>query len=116
MGIEIKKNEKGLYSLKSTISDESYHLEKDWISEDEVKKKFIEQAFYRFVEKTIQIDMEFPNNYFIDGRYCVDKTKENFNEWYLEILKDDNYGKKLFQKFNEVLKKHNLDLNTEEEC
>jgi hypothetical protein len=38
MGVEIKRNEK-VYTKKSGISDESYHPEKKWISEEE--KKFL---------------------------------------------------------------------------
>ncbi|MFM2393081.1 MAG: hypothetical protein RLZZ546_1063 [Bacteroidota bacterium] len=115
MGLEIKRNKKGEYSLTSTVSDESYHPEKKWITEDEAKKLLIERAFYKFVEDAIQIDMTFPNRYTVNDKYHYDDKIPNFNEWYLGILKDDNHGKKLFEKFNEVLKKHDMDLNTDTE-
>ncbi len=115
MGLEIKRNDIGEYSLTSTISNESYHPEKEWITLDEAKKLLIEKAFYKFVEQAIEIDMSFPNNYFVNDKREYNKELTNFLEWHLNILKDDEYGKKLFEKFNEVLKKLNMDLNTDTE-
>lgn len=37
MGLEVKRNAKGEYQLKSTVSGELYHDEK-WVSEDEAKR------------------------------------------------------------------------------
>lgn len=113
MGLEIKKNKEGLYSLTSTISDESYHPESKWITLDDAKKLLIEKSFYKFVEEAIKIDMNFPNGYIVNDKHCYDKSLPNFNDWYLSILKDENYGKKLFETFNEVLKKHDMNLNTD---
>ena len=36
MGLDIKRNKKGLYKAKSTISDES--VSDDWLTDDEFKK------------------------------------------------------------------------------
>jgi len=112
MGIEIKRNKKGEYSLKSSISDESYHPEKKWITEDAAKKLLIERAFYKFIEQAIEIDMTFPNGY-SDDKIKYNKNIPNFHEWYLGILKSEEWGKKLYEKFNEVLEKHNMNLNTD---
>jgi hypothetical protein len=49
MGVEIKRNEK-VYT-KSGISDESYHPEKKWISEEESKKFLLLMKFGLFIEK-----------------------------------------------------------------
>lgn len=113
MGLDIKRNKKGEYSLTSTISDESYHPDKKWVTADEAKKMLIERAFYKFVEQAIEIDMTFPNGYHVNDKREFNDDIPNFPEWYLSILRNDNYGKKLFEKFNELLKKHNMDLNTD---
>ena len=60
MGLIIKRNDEGLYNLVSSFSDKQLHDE-EWITEDEVKKLLIERAFCDFVEKVIEIDMEFPS-------------------------------------------------------
>lgn len=44
MGLQIKRNEKGKYQLKSTVSGEKLH--KGWITEDEVKKILIERQYW----------------------------------------------------------------------
>ena len=41
MGIQIKKNKNGEYRLKSTISDESLHPDKKFVSEYEAKSILI---------------------------------------------------------------------------
>ncbi len=112
MGLEIKRNSKGEYSLKSSISNESYHPDKKWISIDEAKVLLIHKAFYRFVEEAINIDMTFPNGYTVNDKRERNEELPDFNEWHLSILREDDYGKNLFKKFNEVLKKHDMDLDT----
>ena len=74
MGLDIKRNNKGLYKVKSTISDEI--LGKD-MTEDEFKKMLIEGAYFKFIEETIKIDLEFPSGYRIndkiqsvEGKHC----------------------------------------------
>jgi hypothetical protein len=48
--------------IKSGISDESYHPEKKWISEEE-SKKFITNEIWSLLKKVIEIDNCFPSNY-----------------------------------------------------
>ena len=74
MGIDIKKNRKGLYRVKSTVSDQK--LGED-MTEDENKKMLIERAYLKFIEETIKIDLEFPSGYYInnkiqsvEGKHC----------------------------------------------
>lgn len=74
MGLDIKRNSKGLYKAKSTISDELIH-EKKWITEDELKKTLIEREFFNFVEKVIKIDMEFPSGYHVNDKREIIKEK-----------------------------------------
>lgn len=111
MGLEIKRNDSGKFSLKSTISDESYHPNKDFISEEEAKIILINEAYFKFVEKVIEIDMTFPNHYMVNGKYSVDKTKSNFGEWMLKALKSDNVDEIINNKFKEVKERLKLDFN-----
>ena len=109
MGLEIKRTDKNLYSLKSTISDESYHPEKEWVTEDEAKATLIESAFCDFIDKAIKIDMEFPRGYSINGkREIFDKTEPNpkpsYYDWALQNNTDEAYK----AKFEELYKRLKL--------
>ena len=105
MGLEIKKNEDDLYQLTSTNSGESYHPDKKWITEDEVKILLINEAFSNFVEKCIKIDMTFPNGYVINDLYKHDKSKPDFNQWMLNFgLKDSIHIKQKFEELYDRLK------------
>jgi len=108
MGISIKRNEKGLYNLKSTISDEQHHKE-DWISEAEIKKILIERQFMSFVEKVVEIDMEFPNHYFINDRFEYIREKESFSGYIIKLIKNENYSQ-IYDDFNSVVDKLNLSI------
>lgn len=107
MGLIIKK--KGdKYKLKSSISDERLH-DKKWISEEEVKKVLIERAFWKFIEETVKIDMDFLAHYQIDGKLVpYPKDKISFNRWWL-----DNSCKyqPLYNKFKDLYKDLDLDLD-----
>lgn len=111
MGLEIKRNSENKYSLTSTISDESYHPENEWVTEDEAKIILINEAYFKFVEKVIEIDMTFPNRYYVNGRYSIDETKPSFNEWMLTTLKSKNVDEVINTKFKEVTTRLNLDFN-----
>jgi hypothetical protein len=56
-GCRNQKKWKGLYQLKS-ISDESYHPEKKWISEEE-KKILITNEIWSFIEKLLKLIIVF---------------------------------------------------------
>lgn len=101
MGLEIKKNDKGKFQMKSSISGEKLH--KGWITEDEVKKILIERAYWRFIEQTIEIDMEFPNDYTINGVRIWEKEKVGkSNSFILEHLKN-NTTDKIYEKGKEII-------------
>lgn len=110
MGLEIKRNKKGEYKAKSTISDENQT--DGWISKDSMKKKLIEKEIWRFLEKIIEIEMNFPFYYYVNDKICMDKPDILFNEWFLNILKLENtqeQSKQIFNKANEIIKKYNLE-------
>lgn len=110
MGLGIKRNKKGQYQLISTISDESYHPDKKWITEDEAKVILINKAFWEFVKTSIEIDMEFPANYYVNGKYCNDK-KPNFNIWMLKNAFGDNGDVIITEKFEDIHKRLKLNIN-----
>lgn len=110
MGLSIKKNNKGQYNLTSTVSGESYHPDKKWIDEDEAKRILIYSHFHKFIEKAIEIEMTFPNQYQVNGRYFHDEEKPSFNEWFLKALKSDDVDKIISDKFEEVYNKLQLEI------
>ena len=106
MGLEIKRNKKGLYKAKSTISGES--LSDGWMTEDEFKKILIERVYFKFVEDVIKIDMEFPSGYYIneereiiDEKHCAGGTFI-INNWKNEGVIDE--------KFREICERLNFEL------
>jgi hypothetical protein len=112
MGLEVKKNSKGKYKLISTISDESYHPEKKWVSENDAKKILIEVEFLKFIKKTLEIDKCFPTDYYING---VKDFKSNSKSEFLRWLIDNSYSKDstiVFEKFNELIVNLKIDLKT----
>jgi len=97
MGLGIKKNKKGLYQVQSSTSDNLLH--DGWLTEDEVKKLLIEKAYQDFVHTTIEIDMEFPNDYYINGKIY---QKENLHQAG-KIFVIKNWGKpEITEKFNKI--------------
>lgn len=112
MGLEIKKNSKGLFKLTSTVSDESYHPDKKWISVDEAKKVLIENEIWSFIEKIIEIDECFPGSYYVNGSYDVkNDSKTKHLRWMLDNAYGEDGGEKLEAKFKEVIKRLEIDLD-----
>ncbi len=109
MGLEIKRNDKNQYQLKSTVSDESYHPDKKWISEDEAKRILINKQFWDFIEAAIEIDMTFPNRYNVNDKRHIDETKPNFNQWMLDTYKSEDIDGIISSKFDELYKRLGLD-------
>lgn len=107
MGLNIKKNKAGKYKLTSTVSDEQLHDEK-WISEDEVKKILITRKFWDFVEKSTQLDMEFPNGYHVNGEFARDSSLPRYYDWWLAEVKKKNSDEIFITKFDEILKRLDL--------
>ena len=65
MGLDLKRNRAGLYQIKG---------ENEWLTEDDVKKLLIEIEYDRFRRSVIEIDMEFPNDYYVNNK--VQKIEE----------------------------------------
>jgi hypothetical protein len=100
MGLDITTNDRGEYKLNSTISDESYHPHQKWVSEEEAKKLLIEEAFLRFIEKAIEIDLTFPTNYRIND-ICGKRTAVYY-EWVSAAYKSADVNQTFADKFNEI--------------
>lgn len=106
MGLDIKRNRKGLYSVKSTISDEQ--LGEKWMTEDEMKKLLVERAYWRFIEETIKIDLEFPSGYYVNDKFqAIDGKHVKGSEF---ILENWNKGDAIEDKYREVLKRLGVEL------
>lgn len=102
MGTEIKRNSKGKYQMKSSISGEILHT-KRWVTEEEAKIALMERAFFNFVDKIIEIDMDFPSGYQING--LRESRKDfSFNNWMLNNELGGN-NEIYCQKMTEVLNK-----------
>jgi len=103
MGLQIKK--KGnKYQMKSSISNERLH-DKLWISENEAKKTLIIREFYKFVNESIKIFMDFPSRYTING--VSSKSRSDGLHFLMEN------GNKVDEKFNEICKELDIRINTD---
>jgi hypothetical protein len=109
MGLIVKRSKKHKYQLSSSISDESHHPTQQWITQDEAKKLLIERAFWKFVEQAIEIDMEFPTQYNVNDRFCDDENP-SCAEWMVKNAYGEGGNERVAEKFNELCKKHDLDL------
>lgn len=106
MGLDIKRNKKGLYKVKSSISDKSVSG-KDWVTEDEFKKILIERAYFKFIEDTIKIDMEFPSGYGVNDKYqCIDGKHCAGSEWMIKNWNDEAF----IGKFKEICERLKIEL------
>jgi len=107
MGLEIKRNKKGLYQMKSSISDEIIH-EGNWINENDAKLTLIEKSYWKFIEETVKIYMEFPNTYYINS--IPPKTGGIFSKWWLE--RNCRY-KDLYEEYLRIKEEIGLNLDIE---
>lgn len=94
------------YTIMDSVSGKRIHDEK-WISLDEAKKVMIERKFIQFLEYMIEIDMEFPHRYQINGKPYFSKPGESFFRWIMDkSLDDDRFNAKV----KEVIEKLKLNL------
>lgn len=115
MGVEVKsKKIDGIlkYQLRSTISNELYHKE-DWVDLETAKKTLMETKIWNFFESLVQIDMEFPNFYHVNGKApkaFTDKTCKKFASYAIENYFGKGGGMKLNDDVNSIIKRLNLDI------
>jgi len=107
MGLEIKRNKKGLFQLKSSVDDNLIHDEK-WITEDEAKAALIERAYWDFIRSVIEIDMEFPNEYHVNGKRHIDE--KTFLSGKKFVLNNWNKPDVVLEKFKEICEKLKVEL------
>lgn len=102
MGLIVTKNDNNEYHIVSSVSDECIH-DNEWISIDEAKKILIEREFFRFMDSAIQINMDFPNGYSINGKMCNDYEDDKcYFDWALS-KKGGRNPEKYQEKLNEIL-------------
>lgn len=110
MGLEIKQNKKGEFSLISTITDERLH-DKKWISESEAKKILIEDLVWDTYQNIIKIDRCFPKaGYAIDG---IRKTDKEIIDAYfkeMESINTENGWGLIIDKIREIKAKLRLEV------
>jgi len=106
MGLDIKRNKKGLYKAKSTISDKS--VSDTWMTEDELKKYLIERAYSKFITDVIEIDMEFPSGYSINDQYQYDDEKHCKGKEF--VIKNWNNDGVIEDKFKEIIERLKIEL------
>ena len=110
MGLEIKRNKKGLYLMVSTVSNGRIHEEPS-ITEDEAKKVLIKRLYFDFMQKAIEVGMTFPNGYQVnDVREYHENLSEPYYAWTSAAFKSEDYFKTFTDKFNEIKEKLNLEL------
>jgi hypothetical protein len=106
MGYEIKRNRKGQYQV---IADGGIKVhDKETLTPDEIKKMLIQDAYFKFIEKAIEIDMTFPHGYYVnDKRVIKEDIGEAYHKWKLDSFKGD-WNKNTEEKFNEIKKRLEL--------
>jgi len=106
MGLNIKKTKDGRFTVIESVSDEVVIKNG---TENEVKKYLLVKKIWKFYDEMIQIDMEFPNKYYVNDKIHRDESKENFLEWWLENYKKDDFGEIIQEKMNVIIKKFELE-------
>ena len=110
MGLDIRKNDKGEYKIISSTSDEKIH-DDEWVSEDEAKRILIRRRLANFIKEIIEIDMEFPNGYYINDKLETNHIDESFDKWYLNSLMCDNHIEQMSEKATEIRDRLDLDFD-----
>lgn len=109
MGLEIKQNKIGNFKVKSGETNEDY-FDGKYVPKEDVKKMLIQKEIWRFLEKIIEIEMNFPFHYTINDKRCIEKPIVPFNQWFLDILdkENDEQSKLIYEKVIEIILKYNL--------
>jgi hypothetical protein len=101
-----------MYQLRSTISDELYHTE-NWVTVDGAKKALMESQIWKFCEKIVEIDIEFPHAYRIGDmppKIYSDKTIQRFCEYALNNYYGKGGGKKLNDDFHAIINRLGVEI------
>jgi len=106
MGLQIKKTKAGKFTVTESVSDEVVIKNG---TEDDVKKYLFVKKIWKFYDDMIQVDMEFPHKYYVNGKIHIDETKENFLEWWIENCKKDGFGDMISDKMEVIIKKFELE-------
>jgi hypothetical protein len=109
MGLSIKRNKGKKFQMVSTVSDERVHT-KEWLSENEAKKELITRAFWKFLEQSLSIDMDFPDSYYVNGKPPKNPGGD-FNEWFLKNGFGEGSTELLIRKFHTLLKEVDLGIH-----
>lgn len=107
MGLSIEKSVDGYYRLKDEVCGEYIH-NNEWVTEDEAKVIFMQRLFFRYLEDIIKIEMDFPNGYYIDGKYQYNSKTALFNKWYEEILNSNTPDDDIINKVRDISKKYDI--------
>lgn len=90
MCLDISRSKKG-YCIKVSETGEQLHNKK-WISKGEAKRILIEREVKKMVDRVIQIDMDFPNGFMINGENTNKDGKGlKFDLWLTEHMDKHDY-------------------------
>lgn len=101
MGLQIKRNKKGLYRLMSTINDKLI-TDVEWVDTQEAKNALIDQLFYDFIDKAIQVDIDFPNGYTVNGK-LINIPDSTYWAWYTDKVNGGGNSDVYKKKMDEIL-------------
>jgi hypothetical protein len=108
MGKIIKQNKDGLYKVQNTVSDE-YYFDGKWVTEDEVKKLFIEERIFKFLESVAEVEVEFLLGWQINGKLVRElEGKEHFSGWWLRKQKEGTLDEDLYKIVKDLLEKYDM--------
>jgi hypothetical protein len=102
MGVLIEENDQGLFKLISSDNDKPLHQE-EFVTKEEAKRILIYREFWKLIENTIKIDMEFPNGYYVNNK--INPWSNKFSEFYSETEKNNSKnesGEIFYSKFEEI--------------
>jgi hypothetical protein len=103
MGLYIKKKN-DLYAVFSSVTDKRIH-DKQWLTLDEAKKEVIMHGFYKFLYDAIEVYMDFPSGYEVNGARRHSRDNE-FHSWFMDVGK---YVEGVESKTKEMIDKLSLD-------
>ena len=110
MGLRVEQKN-GLFKLTSSISDERLHDE-EWVTKDEAKRILINRALWDFMQKAIEIDLEFPSGYSCRGKYIPhEKGAMTGAKWMLDNAYKEGGTERVVARFKEIREKLDLDFD-----